>query len=236
MPKQTRLDEQDALIYHPQKEQTEKEKLREMNFQEKLSYLWEYYKWYFIGAVVFIALVIYFINGILHPSVSPQFYASMINNPIDDQSLQDLQNDFTEHLQLNTKRDYVEFNTSINYNMGGAYTVTMEQALTTYIANHEVDVIIAPESIFQKYAYSGTFKKLSDELPTDLYSSLTDQFYMSNTEDLKKVKSVYGIYLTNTKMYQKYADKKEPYVLGIIINSPHQENSIEFIRYLFGMK
>ena len=236
MPKQTRLDEQDALIYHPQKNQTEKEKLREMSFQDKLSYLWEYYKWYFIGAVAFIALVIYFVNGFLHPAVSPQFYASMINNPIDDQGLQDLQNDFTKHLQLNPKRECVELNTSINYNMGGAYTATMEQALTTYIASSEVDVIIAPESIFRKYAYTGTFKKLTDELPTDLYSSLTDQFYLCNTEDAKKVKSVYGIYLTNTKLYQKYANKKEPYVLGIIANSPHQENTIEFIRYLFEMK
>ncbi len=236
MPKQIRPDEQDALIFHPMEKQTEKEKLREMNFQGKLSYLWYYYKWYFIGTVAFIALVIYFINTILHPSASPKFYAAIINNPIEDNTLQEYKDDFAKHLQLNPKKELVEFNTSVYFDKGNSYTSAMAQALTTYISTKQVDVIIAPESVFKTYAYNGTFKKLSDELPTDLYTSLTDQFYLSNTEGDKKENSVYGIYLTNSELFQRNANNIDPYVLGIVVNGLHEENAIEFIRYLFHIK
>lgn len=236
MPKQINLDEQDTLFYHPKKTQTEREKLSEMNFQGKLSYLWDYYKWYFMGAVAFIALVIYFVNTILHPTPSPQFYAAIINNSIFEEPLQKFKDDFAKELNLNPKRERVEFNTAINFDMAGAYKITMQEALTSYIVAKEVDVIIAPESIFKDYAYSETFKKLSDELPTNLYTSLTDQFYLSNTEADQNKKSVYGIYLTETKLFKENANNVDPYVLGIVMNSPHEENTLEFVKYIFDLK
>lgn len=234
MPKQINMDD-DSSLYQPLKEQTEKEKLREMNFQGKLNYLWEYYKWYAIGAIAIVALIIYFIYSILNPAIKPQFYAAMINNTIDNHYIQQYSDDFEEHLQLNLKRESVELNTTFNFGVDDQYTFSMTQALTTYISSSEVDVIIAPESIFKGYAYGGTFKKLSDELPTDIYSSLTNQFYISDIEDDKE-KNVYGIYLTDTPFYKEYAINTDPYILGIVINAPHEDNTIEFIRTLFKIK
>jgi ABC-type molybdate transport system substrate-binding protein len=110
--------------------------------------------------------------------------------------------------------------------------MNMKQALATYISTSEVDVIIAPESQFYGYAYRGYFSKLSDELPTDIYSSLTDQFYITDMEEDTE-KDAYGIYLTDTKLYKNNTVNTEPYVLGILVNSEHREASVDFIRYLF---
>jgi ABC-type molybdate transport system substrate-binding protein len=74
--------------------------------------------------------------------------------------------------------------------------------------------------------------KLSDQLPTDVYSSLTDNFYISDLEEDKQ-KSVYGVYLTDTKLFKENANNEDPYVLGIIANSKHKANTVEFIRFLF---
>ena len=108
----------------------------------------------------------------------------------------------------------------------------MKQALTTFVAAAEVDVIIAPESEFESYAKLGFFDKLSDQLPTDLYSLLTDYFYISQLQEDPE-KSVYGIYLSDTDLFKENANNTDPYIIGIVGNSKHKQNSIEFIRYLF---
>ena len=53
MPKQTRLDD-NAAIYQPRKEKSEKEKLRELPWSKKFEYMWEYYK---VHALIIVAIV-----------------------------------------------------------------------------------------------------------------------------------------------------------------------------------
>lgn len=231
MPKQTKLGD-DAYFYQTHKKQTEKEKLREMNFKGKVNYLLEYYKLHALAIVIVIALIIYFIYTLFNPTVVPRFYAAMINNTIDNTVLKQYSDDFSEKLSLNPKRETVLFNTNFSFGTDDSYSASMKTALIAYIQAKEVDVIIAPEAIFYEYAYSGIFRELSDQLPTDIYSSLTDKFYLSDTEENKE-KKVYGIYVTDTKLYKDHSLSTEPYILGILANSPNTENTIKFIRYLF---
>lgn len=234
MSRRTRLGD-DALIYQPRKKQSEKEKLSEMNFKGKLEYLWEYYKLHALGIIAVIALIVYFINSILNPKPSTQLYIAMIDNPIEDSVLDKYNTAMVQRLQLNKKRECIEFNTAFMYNADDSYTLNMKQALGTYIFAGEVDAVIAPESEFKTCISNGYVGKLSDKLPTDIYSSLTDQFYISSTKEDKE-KSAYGIYLTDTKLYKNITMKNEPYLLGILVNAPHEDNTIEFIRYLFNEK
>lgn len=231
MPKKTRLGD-DALIYQPHRQQTEKEKLSEMPFKGKMGYIWEYYKLHIFGAVAVIALIIYFIYTVNHPTPSAKFYAAMINNSIDENVLKQYSDEFAKDLALNPKREAIEFNTSFYFTMGDSVTLTLKQALMAYIQAKEVDVIIAPESQFYEYSYGGLLSKLSDQLPTDIYSSLADKFYLSDTEDDSQ-KNAYGIYLSDTKLYKENANNSDPYVLGIVGNAPHEDNTIEFIKFLF---
>ncbi len=234
MPTQTRLDD-DAQIYHPKAKQTEKEKLREMSFKGKISYLCEYYKFHAIAIVAGIAFLIYIVHMLLNPRPTTQFYAAIIDNPISENVLNEYEDNFMKQLQLNPKRESIEFNTNFMFGTDDSYAMNVKQALATYVAAKEVDVIIAPESVFHDYAYYGYFSKLSDQLPTDIYSSMTDKFYITDTED-DKDKSDYGVYLTDTKLFKGITNNSEPYVLGILANSPHEATTIKFIRYLFHEK
>jgi hypothetical protein len=232
MPKQTKLGD-DAQIYQPMKVQTEKEKLREMKtLKEKLSYLWEYYKLYAIGAVAVIALIIYIVYVILHPNPADRFYAAIIDNTIDEAIWEEYEADFAEHLELDLEKESIELNPSYYFSGDATYSANMQQAFSTYLGAGEIDVIIAPESTFHNYAYYGTCDKLSEQLPTDVYSSLTDYFYITDTEEDAQ-KGVYGIYLTDTTLFKDNADNTEPYILGIVPNAKNKENAVEFIRYLF---
>ncbi|MBP1755494.1 MAG: hypothetical protein H6Q59_1892 [Firmicutes bacterium] len=231
MPKETRLEE-DAVIYQPRQKLTEKQKLKDMSFQEKISYLWEYYRIHAAVAIAVIALIIYLIYELMTPDVKTQFYAAIINNTINDQVWDQYTTSFEDYLNLNPKTEDVQLNYNFYLNASSDYSMNMQQALSTYIAAGEVDVIIAPESSFKEYAYYGFMEKISDQIPTDLYASLTDNMYMSNTEEDAE-NNVYGIYLTDTKLFKVNANNTDPYILGIIANSGHKENAAEFLRMLY---
>jgi hypothetical protein len=233
MPKKTRLDES-AEIYQPRSEKTEREKLKDMSIKGKLSYLWEYYKIHAFITVAAVALLIYVIHEIITPDVKPQFNAAIINGSVYTTSLEQYADAFAQRLQLDPMRESVVLNNNFFTDYGGLANSSAE-TLVAYIAGGEIDVIIAPETNFKQYAYYGYFKKLSEALPTDIYSSLTDYFFISDQEEDPE-KSPYGIYLDNTDLFKDAKYKNDSYVLGIMANGPHADNTVEFIKYLFEKK
>lgn len=231
MPKQTRLSE-DASIYQQRQELTEKDKLKDMSRRGKLAYLWEYYRIHALVILLAIGFAVYIIYSIVTPKVETELYAAIINNTISDEIWEQYQTDVSDYLKLDPKRQDVILNRGFYLNGETEYAMNMQTALMAYVSAGDVDLLIAPESQFQQYTNNGFNDKLYDDLPTDLYSELTDRLYVTSTEDDPE-ESAYGIYLTDTKLFSEYADNTEPYILGIIVNSSHKENAIEFIRMLF---
>jgi hypothetical protein len=231
MPRETRLEE-DAVIYQPRETLTEKQKLKDMTFEDKIGYLWEYYRIHAAVLVGAIALISYIIYEIITPNIETQFNAAIINNSISDEVWEQYDANFSEYLDLDPKTEDVQLNYNFYLKSEGEYSMNMQQALTTYIAAGEVDVIIAPESTFKSYVYNGFFENISDQLPTDLYTSLADYVFISDTEE-NSDKIVYGIYLTDSKLFAENANNTDPYVLGILANAGHKENAAEFLRMLY---
>ncbi len=226
MPKQTRLGDT-AEIYQPRKRQSEKEKLSEMPMKKKLAYLWYYYKIHALVIILTVAIISYFIYTVVTPKTDIRLNAVFLQNAIDDKVLEDYRLQLSDYLKVDkSKKQDIEFNTNF-YDVGQALA-----PLNAFVAARELDVMIVPESEFENFAKNGFFDKLSEQLPTDLYSLMTNRFYItSQTDDTEK--NAYGIYLTDTDLYKNNSVSTEPYVLGIVANSKHKDNAVEFIRYLF---
>lgn len=224
-----------ASIYQRQDIKTEKQKLKEMTFRQKITYFNNYYTLKVIVILAVLAFVIYTAYSIATPDPKTVLYAAVINNAIDPETALKLQSDFGTHLNINEKKENIMIDTSFyigseeDYN---EYTLASQQKLTTYLVAAQIDVIIAPESAFTHYAYYGNLSKLSDQLPTDLCSSLADSFFNTETEQ-DSSKSAYGIYLDNATIYDKNGDIIDKPVLGIAVNTKQNQNVVEFIRYLF---
>ncbi len=233
--KNTTLDNS-AEIYQPRIQQTEKQKLSEMTFKEKVSYFNNYYRSKTIIIILICILVIYFAYSVLTPKPENVLYVAVLNNALDSETATTLQSDFGEHLKIDPKTQTILLDTSFIIGTGDAseYSLSNEQKLATYFYAAEIDVIIAPESSFTKYAYYGNLDKLSDQLPTDLCSSLADSFYYSPLEEDPTV-SAYGIYLDGATIYDKNGEIMDRPVLGIVANSKYKQNVVEFIRYLFNL-
>jgi len=229
MYKQTKLND-NADIYQPRTEKTEKQKLHDMNFKEKASYLWVYYRMHALITIAVIGIIIYIIHSIITPNVEVKLSVAMINNAFETEEIEQLKNDLSNHLNLDPKTEEVNINTTFMFT--DSFDMNTRQVLSTFIMAGEIDVIIAPESQIASYAYYGTFSKLADQLPTDLYSSLTNNFYFSTQEEFPE-KEALGIYLTDCSLYKNYNDPSDPFVLALVGNSGNKENAIELIRYLF---
>ncbi|MGF7146086.1 hypothetical protein HNQ56_004535 [Anaerotaenia torta] len=232
MPKETRLAD-DAVIYQQRQELTEKQKLKDMSNQEKLAYLWEYYRIHALAAIAAIALIAYIIYEIVTPDIETLFQAAIIDSPVSDEVWEQYRAQFEEYLDLNPELQEIQLNSSFYLSSDGEYAMNMQQVFAARVAAREIDVIIAPESRFKSLTYSGYMDKLTDRIPTDLYASLAEYMFQSDTEAEPDRQSVYGIYLTSTKLFSENSVSPEPYLLGIVANAEHKDNAAEFLRMLF---
>ena len=232
--KDTTLDNS-ADIYKPREEKSEKQKLSEMTFQDKVSYLKSYYLAKTVAIIAIIAFAGYLFYTILTPKPETLLYAAIVNYAIPEETAATLQSDFSNHLGITSDKEEVMFDTSFYLGSGNdtsEYTMSAQEKLSVYFTAGDVDVLIAPESIIKNYASFGYLDKLTDQLPTDLCTSLSESFLFSTTED-NPVSGAYGIYLDGTALYNGTSDPTDRPVLAIVINSDQKQNAIEFIRYLF---
>ena len=233
MPKQTRLNDS-AEIYQQRQEQSEKDKLSEMNLKEKASYLWEYYKLHALFTILVIAVIAYVVHEYLTPDKDTMLYVAVIDSPVVPEVLKDFETQITEYLKIDPEREEVVLNSQFYFSSDGEYSMNMRQVLVTYVAAQDVDIIIAPKSEFESYSYYGYMYSLSDLLPTDLYSKLSEYFYIGTREE-NPAEKVYGIYLDEAPLFINNGriSPEDPYILGVVGNARHTENAVEFIRYLF---
>lgn len=237
MPKETRLDD-DALIYNKSENQTEKEKLKNMPPKKRIVYFWDYYRYHVLIFIVLAVSVYFIIQSFTKPKTEAKLFAVIINNTIQPETWDEYSEKVAEYLKLDPEAEEVLLNYNFYYNGDPEYEINMRQAFAVYLAASELDVVIAPISEFANFVKYGFLTPLSEQLPTDLYSSLTDKFYLGGTEDNPKV-ATYGIYMADTKLYKEHSiapSDDDPVLIGIIANSTHKENATEFIRYLFSEK
>lgn len=228
-----------AGLYQKREEKSEKQKFSELHGKEKRTYFKDYYLKKCIAIIAAIALVIYFGYTVSesrkHTSV---FYAASADYSFNTEVTKQLEIEFGEYIGKISDYEDVVFDSS--YFLSASDYSSLEK-LSTLIMVGDIDVFIAPESFFKNYVFTEAISSLTEILPTDLYSSLTNEFFygqvrQSDDETLENASGpvgVYGIYLENTPLFSQYAPYADPPVLGIVVTSKNRENSIEFIRFLF---
>ena len=243
LAKETRLSD-DAQIYQPRDTRSEKEKFKEMTFQEKVQHFNQYYRSKLILLVLIIGFGSYLLYSMFGPKVKTVLYTAIVDGCIDTETAQAFETEMTKRLNLDPKKYNVTFDDSYYLTTGGELDVSNQQKLSCYIVACDVDIIIAPEKVFQQYCSDGYFAKLSDTLPTNLFGSLTDQFFYatvtdSTSDDNSKDASVedteesaYGIYLDSYNIKDTNGNILVRPVLGILVNSKQKENAVTYIKTL----
>lgn len=230
LAKETRLAE-DAQIYQPRDTRSEKEKLKAMSPKEKLQYFNQYYRNKTIVIIVIIAFVGYLLYSMFGPKVETVLYTAVLDGCIDNETVTSFQTEMIEKLGLDTEKSTVYFDDSFYVSDSSDFSASSQEKLVVYVASKEIDIIIAPEEIFSQYASAGYFTKLSECLPTQMFSTLTDNFFYYTTEGDTQDAS-YGIYLDDYAVKDENGNVISRPVLGILGNSRYKDNAVSFIESL----
>ena len=63
----------------------EQKNFKDLTFSQKLSYIWDYYKWWFLGAAIVITLLVVTVPGIIENSKEEVLYSVFLNSNIQGQ-------------------------------------------------------------------------------------------------------------------------------------------------------
>lgn len=241
-PQKTLLDD-NAEIYKRRDPKSEKEKLREMSFSEKVAYFKIYYLKKLLAALVIGGFLLWIVVTIVTPKPERVLNVAFVNYPLTQDYLDKMESDLTDILQVDPETQELFFDTSydlVNHDYASA------EKIMTYTYTGEIDIFIAPESQFLKYAFSESMWPLTDLLPTDLYSTFspTDLFVCkTRVKDDEEVPSqatgpegVYGIYLRDLEIFSNFDTATDPPVIGVIVTAKNKENAVSYIKYLLNKK
>lgn len=189
----------------------ERAALKNRPFKERLSYFWEYYKWYVIGIVC----VVLFVGSFVHQIVTKKdtaLYAVMLNastlNPLDADDPYALE--YAEYADIDLNEYDIFFDTSFHISESGMdqNSYTSLQKLSVYTAAADLDVMITDTDSFRRYAYSYTLHDLRNFLSPEKIAELEPYFYYVDQKVVDEIETA------NSKLDDTYvpvyADPTKP--------------------------
>ena len=242
------------LVENGNSREETKKKFSEMNTKDKIGYIWYYYKWWFIGAVLFVIVAVTLTKNIIENSKPMYIDVEMINTYLGMDKTNTLEEDFIKEAGVDLDVYNILFGVDI-YLSNDAYDTTMlayQQRLMANYAAAQLDVVIGPVGIMEGAANCDGYGDLSQMLPQDLIDELEDREYefyyfdpsADNLEDYEgeDIEPYFaGVYLDNCSYlnnlgeYGAYpvAEKEEDRVIFTIpANTKNLEHSVQFLRFL----
>jgi len=154
----------------------ELEKLREMNFKEKLEYIWEYYKYFIIGFVVAVIVIFSLIyTMVINPSPEPALFISWNAGFATFEQIDDLQEYLESHLVADGKNEEVAIS-QFFFDENNPETIMMgHQRTAAMIAAGVIDLFTLDEELLEGYSHAGFLMPLESIL-AEIYRENPDVY------------------------------------------------------------
>ena len=134
----------------------ELDKLREMNFKEKLDHIWEYYKYFIIGFGVAVVVIFSFIYSyIINPSPEPALFISWNAGFATDDQIDDLKDYLEQHLITEDLNEEVVIS-QFFFDENNPETIMMgHQRAAAMIAAGVIDLFTLYDDLLEAYSMNG---------------------------------------------------------------------------------
>ncbi len=221
----------------------EGKKLRELTFRQKLTYIWDYYKWAFVVIAALIGLGAAIAEAVGNMRIETVFQAQMLNcNLMVSEDSETVGSGFAAYIGGLEENQVVEVGCSLNIypDMLDNYTMANQVKLMALTSAGDLDVIVIPESLFDYYLNQKLFADLTEILDEDELEQWDERLVIGeqNFGDDKEedwVKGTYALDLTGTGLLERtqlYSGCEEKIYAGIICNTGRTELAVKFLHYL----
>ena len=169
----------------------EREELRNGTFKDKLNYFWYYYKWYVIGILCALIVIVTLVYQIATEK-EDAFKAVMLNANLltEDGSYAE---DFAEYADIDLNENIVFFDASlyITDDIMDADAYASIQKLTAYTMSEDVDIMVTDAHSFRKYAHNELFYDLRTILSEEQLEKYEPYFYYVDQKTIEELNAYY---------------------------------------------
>ena len=194
---------------------SEVRKWPEMDRQQKIQYLKDYYLLPAVGVILLIAVAVYLIWHVARPRTENLLYAAVIDESLDEKKLAQVTADMSNLLGADGKRKTVQ-----------------------------IDVVILDRELFEEYAGYGYFESLDEVTEEDLEKKYgesyqyaagykeDDEFSFEDHETGQGEVKPYGISLSGDNRFTEMSEYIKDPVFAVAVGTKNPENALKFLEYL----
>ncbi|MFA9375472.1 MAG: hypothetical protein ACERKZ_01845 [Lachnotalea sp.] len=211
----------------------EKEKLSTMNKKEKFEYIWEYYKLWFIGFVIIVALLYGIIDAQIQNSKDDFIYVTMINSQLVSNNETTLIDDFSIYAGIDVSKESANLDVSIQMDpeLSDEYSMNCSAKLFAQFAAQTIDMTVMDKDMIDFFMDKDAFSKLDEVLPSDFYNAHKDNFITGT--DSEGNEYICAMDVSDSVILQDANAYTEPPYISIISNTKNLDNCILFLEYLY---
>ncbi|MCR5591664.1 MAG: hypothetical protein K6F73_09040 [Lachnospiraceae bacterium] len=234
-------------------EVTEPTKFKDLSGKKKAGFIWDYYKWWILGGIAAIILLVTFIRDYRENSKPVYLYVEMLNTYLGYDRSASVYDDFVKEAGIDLSQEKLEIGTDTTLSTENFDTtmIAFQQRLIANYAAQTIDVVIGPKAIMEGPANSDCYADLGEMLPQDLIDELKDRDYefyyfdpsADDIEDYGEVVPPYfaGVYLDNCSYLNNIGEhgaypvaetEDDRVIFTIAANTLRADHAIEFLRFL----
>ena len=187
---------------------SEVRKWPEMDRQQKIQYLKDYYLLPAVGVILLIAVAVSLIWHVARTRTENLLYAAVIDESLDEKKLAQVTADMSNLLGADGKRKTVQ-----------------------------IDVVILDRELFEEYAGYGYFESLDEVTEEDLEKKYGESYqyaagYKEDHETGQGEVKPYGISLSGDNRFTEMSEYIKDPVFAVAVGTKNPENALKFLEYL----
>ncbi len=214
---------------------TERRKMKEMSLQDKIWYIWEYYKFHICGVFLVILLISVVVTSVRNASIHPGLYCIIVNNrSAQELDTSPLEKDFYEYMGFGKKEPVYVESMYISYGDNATELSYASMAkISALVATRDLDVLMGDDENINQYASLDGLADLKQLLPADVLSAVEGRLFYAPDGAGQPMAAAVDISGTSAADSMHLSD--EAAHLSIFSNSGHTDNAVALIRYIFGL-
>lgn len=212
---------------------------KELSFSQKVSYIWEYYKYFMLAAVILIVVIISFVHAFQRNNYTTECSIIVVDGKMSgyDTHTDAITTGFSSYLGIDGKKHRVvcDYNYSLIQKDFDQEAYVSQTKIYTLASTGSIDGYIASRDYITYFS-------------TDTEVFLTDLREILTAEELDKLsdKIIYytkkdgtsipiAVDLSGTKIKTETNLTMEDPCYGVVVTAPNPANATAFIRYAFDL-
>ena len=216
---------------------------KELSFEKKLEYLWDYYKFHFLGILLILALLIGSILIWKQNSKPDILNGYLLNTNWGDDMAKELLKDFADAKGYDLDQGNAYFNSSvfIDTDIKDQMSTVAYTKVMTDLDMKEIDFFFCNQEMFEYFGEKETFLNLTEHLPEEFLSKFQDKLVTTHIYDENgNVIDTYvaAIDINDSPVLLKMQEERKLYddsqaLLTIPYNTTRLDKVMEFISFLY---